>query len=104
MAPQHMELSCAVREFLQGVFTDRIIAFHNARSINLTPCDHFLWVHLKNKVYSTPPENTGELRESILNEANLLKASRPMVKRVIAGMRRKLQLCVGRKWRHVEEN
>ena len=98
-----------MREFLKGVFPDRIIALHDeiewpARSPDLTPCDYFLWRYLKNKVYSTPPENTGELRERILNEANLLKANRPMIRRVIAGMRRRLQLCVERKGRHVEGN
>ena len=64
-APAHESRS--VREFLQGVFTDRIIALHHAiewilRSLDRTHCDYFLWGHLKNKVYSTPQENIGELR------------------------------------------
>ena len=59
MAPQHKE----------------VVQCENwpPRSPDLTPCDYFLWGHLKNKVYSTPPENTGELRERIFNEVNLLK-------------------------------
>ena len=106
-APAHG--SRAMREFLQGVFTDGIIALHHAIewppiSPDLTPCDYFFWGRLKNKVYSTPPEDTGELRERILNEVNLLKANRPMVRRVIAGMRRKLQLWVERNGIHVEGN
>ena len=49
--------SRAVREFLQGVFTDSIIALHHAiewspRSLDLTPCDYLLKVHLKSEVYT----------------------------------------------------
>ena len=103
--------SRAVREFLQGVFTGRIIALYRAiewppRSPDLTPYDYFLWGHLKNKVYSTPPENTGELRERILNEVNLMKSNRTeeLLYCSLAGMQRILQLCVERSGRHVEGN
>ena len=52
----------------------------------------FLWGHLKSKLYFSPPENTDDL-----NEVNLLKGKQDLVKRVIAGMRRRLQVCVERK-------
>ena len=37
------------------------------RSPDLTPCDYFLWGHLKSKVYLTPPQDVEELRERITN-------------------------------------
>ena len=79
--------SRAVREFLQGVFTERIISHHHAiewppRSLDLIPCDYFLWGHFINKVYSTLPDNTGELRGRSLYEVNLLKENKFIVRRV----------------------
>ena len=99
----------AVRELLQNVFTDRIIALNHTikrpqRSPDLTPSDFFLRGHLKSKVYFSPPENTDDLKERIVNEVNLLKGKQDLVKRVIAGMRRKLQVCVERNGAHVEGN
>ena len=56
------------------------------------------------EIYSSRKHRRVE-REKILNEVNLQKANRPMVRRVIAGMRRKLQLLwVERNGRHVERN
>ena len=83
-----LKLSRAVRELLRNVFTDRIIALNHTiewppRSPDLTPCDFFLWGHLKSKV---------------------LKGKLDLVKRVIAGMRRKLQVCVERNGGRVERN
>ena len=52
----------------------------------------------------TPPENTDDLRERIVNEVNLLKENPNLVKRVFAGMRKRLQLCVDRNGAHVEGN
>ena len=89
-----------VREFLQGVFTDRIIALHHAiewppRSLELTSCQK------QSVLYSSCKHRRVE---RILNEINMLKTSRPIVRRVIAGMRRKLQLCIERNGRHITEN
>ena len=68
----------AVRHLLTDVFNNGIIALNHAiewppRSPDLTPCDFFLWGHLKSKVYSTSPANTEDLKEGISHEANLLK-------------------------------
>ena len=38
------------------------------RSPDLTPCDFFLWGHLKNRVYQTPPQDMAELRACIIQE------------------------------------
>ena len=40
---------------------------------DLTPCDSFLWGHLKNKVYATPPINVDDLRIRVTAEVNILK-------------------------------
>lgn len=106
-APAHR--SRAVQELLHANFNNRIIALNHPiewppRSPDLTPCDFFLWGHLKSKVYFSPPENTDDLRERIVNEVNLLKENPDLVKRVFAGMRKRLQLCVERNGGHVEGN
>ena len=55
-------------------------------------------------MYFSPPENTDDLRERIVNEANLLKENPNLVNRVFTGMRKRLQLCVHRNGAHVEGN
>ena len=75
-----------------------------SRSPDLTLCDYFLLGHLKSKVYFSPPENTDDLKERIENEVNLLEGNQDLGKRVIAGMRRRLQVCVERNEGHVEGN
>ena len=72
--------------------------------LNVTPCDFFLWRHLKSKVFFSPPENTSDLKEEIVNDVNLLKGKQDLGKRVITGMRRRLQVCVERNRRYVEGN
>ena len=49
------------RDILNDMFGHRVIGMgHNidwpARSPDLTPCDFFLWGHLKSKMFTTPPE------------------------------------------------
>ena len=34
---------------------------------NLTPCDYFLWGHIKNKVYDRNHENTNDVKTGISN-------------------------------------
>ena len=102
--------SRAVREFLQGVFTERIIALHRTiewppRLPNLTV--DTLWIFLvatpqkQSVLYSSRKHRKVE---RILNEVNLLIANRIIVRKIIAGMQRKLQLWVEKNGRHVEGN
>ena len=71
-APAHRLI--AVRDRLNDVFGNhRIIGLgHDVewppRSPDLTPCDFFLWGYLKDKVFSTPPQNINELRQKIVRE------------------------------------
>ena len=44
-----------------------------ARSPDLTPCDFFLWGHIKAKVYATPVPNMEELRRRIKLECRRVR-------------------------------
>jgi transposase len=104
-APCHR--SNVVKQLLTDVFNNRIIALNHViewppRSPDLTPCDFFLWGHLKSKVYSTPPANLEDLRERITYEVNLLKENPELVKKVMRAMRKKIELCAARNGGHVE--
>lgn len=106
-APAHR--TAAVREKLTDVFGNRIIALNHGiewppRSPDLTPCDFFLWGYLKSKVYSSPPRDTDELKQRIENEVNLLKGDAALVRRAVAGMRKRMQRCIQRNGRHTEGN
>ena len=64
---------------------------------NLTTCDYFLWVHLKSKVYATPPINVGELRVRITAEVSILKENPDLMKKIMRSMRKIAQLYVNKK-------
>ena len=68
----------------------------------ITPCDIFLSGHIKSKVYSTTPRDTDELRQRIEIEGNLLREDGALVRRVMAGTRHRMQLCVDRNGGYTE--
>ena len=45
-----------------------------------------------------------EKKESFINEVDLLKENQDLHKRVMAGMRGRMQVCVQRNGRHIEES
>lgn len=70
-APPHFSLQ--VRNYLNQEFPHRWIGRRGAiewpaRSPDLTPCDFFLWGHLKTKVYETLPRDLADLRQRIVEE------------------------------------
>ena len=84
-----------------------MIALYHARewpprSLDLTPCDFFLWGYLKDKVYTTPPQNIQGLRNRIEHEVEVLRQKPGMVRRAVADMRQQRQLCIERSDGHVE--
>jgi len=104
-APAHRLI--AVRDRLRELFAERVIALNHAvewppRSPDLTPCDYFLWGHLKNKVFSTPPRDLDDLQDRIRREVDALRNDPDMVRRVVQGMLSRCQLCVQREGGHVE--
>ena len=67
-APAHN--SRIVLNYLEDQFRHRLITTHGPirwppRSPDLTPCDFFLWGHVKNRVYSTQPRSIEDLEEKI---------------------------------------
>lgn len=65
-APAHRLI--AVRDRLRELFGHRVIALYEdvewpPRSPDLTPCDFFLWGYLKNKVYTSPPNDLNDLQK-----------------------------------------
>ena len=59
------------------------------RSPDLTPCDIFLWGHIKNQVYSSPPVTLEILRERIESEFDRLKEQPQQIRRVVRAMRKR---------------
>ena len=62
-----------VRDVLNDMFGHRVIGMSRnidwpARSPDLTPCDFFLWGHLKSKVFTAPPESLQILRQRVCDE------------------------------------
>ena len=105
-APAHRLIE--FRDRLNEVFGEnRVIALqHNVEwppcSPDLTPCDFFLWGYLKNKMFTTPPENIDVLRQRIIEEFNALRQQPEMIRHVMRRMHRRTIRCVQRNGGHVE--
>ena len=91
-----------VRDRLNAVFgNNRIIGLgHDVewppRSLDLTPCDFFLWGYIKDKVFSTPPRDIHELRQKLIREFNALREQPAFIRRPVRDMHRRTMLCVAR--------
>ena len=72
------------------------------RSPDLTPCDYFLWGHLKNKVFATPPHDLEELQGRIREEVDALRNDPAMLRRAVQEMLRRCDLYVERGGGRVE--
>ena len=60
----------------EQTFGERVWSLDNntewpMRSLELIPCDFFLWGYLKDKVFRTPPESLNVLLQRIITEGNL---------------------------------
>ena len=62
----------------------------------------FLWGHLKNIVYVTPPINVDDLRVRITTEVNILKEIPDLMKKVTRNMRKRVKVCINRNGGQVE--
>ena len=96
-----------VRHKLHEVFGNRVSGLGfcqiwSPRSPDLTPCDIFLWVHIKNQVYSSPPATLEILRERIESEFDRLKEQPQQIRRVVRAMRKRAIRCIEREGWHVE--
>lgn len=105
-APAHR--NNIVKTRLSEVFTHRIIGIGfdtewPPRSPDMTPCDYFLWGHVKNQVYSTVPTDLLDLRARIILVFEELKDNPNLIRKVMTSMRKRAQCCIERDGRHIEK-
>ena len=62
----------------------------------------FLWSYLKNKVFTSPPNNLNDLQNRIQNEVHALRNDPALTRRTFHAMRRRCELCIQRDGGHVE--
>ena len=62
----------------------------------------FLWGHLKNKVYATPPSNVDDLRIRSKAKVAIVKENPDLMKKVTRSMRKRTQVYVNRNGGQVE--
>ena len=73
------------------------------------PLDHlislpvtFWWGYLKNRVYTTPPQNREELQDRIRREVDVLRNNPDVIRKAVHDMIRRCGLCLARGGGHVE--
>lgn len=71
-----------------------------ARSPDLTPLDFFLWGHLKDLVFVTPPENIDDLRVRIRNACQSIPQD--MLINAARSVNRRCQICIANNGLHIE--
>ena len=64
--------------------------------------DFFLWGYLKDKVFSTTPQNIDVLRQRTVDMFNALRQQPDFIRRAVRDMHRRAILCVERNGGHVE--
>lgn len=94
-APAHKAMG--TRNFLRTIFENRVIALGWSpewapRSPDLTPCDFFLWGHMKPMVYREELKNHEQLRASIVNEFR--EIDQDHIRNACLSVRKRLQDCI----------
>jgi hypothetical protein len=87
---------------LNEVFENRLISrgLWPARSPDLNPCDFYLWVNLKDKVYSNNPHTLVGLRQSIRETISSIEFSE--LKLLSNNIFKRLEACLKVEGRHFE--
>lgn len=104
--PAHFRLG--VRQWLDQTYPHRWIGRGGpipwpARCPDLTPCDFYLWGHMKALVYTSPITTVEELRSRIRNAAEEIKTS--LTTRIIkTEVRRRLRACIRNRGSHFEQD
>lgn len=88
-----------VRSFLNENYSGKWIGREGpvgwpARSPDLTPLDYFLWGAMKQRVYATPINSEGDLRDRIINCANDIRNDPEMIKRATQQILMRATLCL----------
>lgn len=91
---------------LRHLFGDRLISRNGnmnwpARSPDLSMCDYFLWGFLKDSVYRSRPRTINELKARIRD--TIATISIEMLRRVTLNLCSRLQECVRREGRHLQD-
>jgi hypothetical protein len=102
-APPHR--TNVVSAFLNTTFGDQWMGQFGpvrwpARSPDLTPLDFYLWGHLKDLVYATPPQGPDDLRNRVTAACRLV--TNAMLQDVRDNLYRRLQTCVATEGGHIE--
>ncbi|CAH1383573.1 unnamed protein product, partial [Tenebrio molitor] len=63
-------------------------------SCDLTPCDFFLWLSIKNSIVSAPVVDMDDLRQRITNKFEEINNSPWMLENVIDSIERSVRLCM----------
>lgn len=89
---------------LRELFPGRLVSLHGdirwpARSPDLTPCDFFLWGHLKANVYRHRPQTIDELKAAIRQEIAAITPQ--LTQRVMQNFRNRLETCIGEEGHHL---
>ena len=68
-------------------------------SLDLNPCDFFLWGYVKSKVYEHRPSTLEHLKAAITEEINAIPHN--MLEKVMVNFRERLQNCIDIGGRHL---
>lgn len=84
--------------FLREFFGNRIISLNTdtiwpPRSCDLTPCDFFLWPHLKNSIFTTPIFDLNDLRQRIINKIEEINNAPWILQNVINSVKQRTLRC-----------
>ena len=90
---------------LREIFPGHVISLRGdigwpPHSIDLTPCDFFLWGYVKAKVYERP-QTLEALKEAIRQEVAAITPE--MIRKVMDKYREKLHQCINIQGRHLSD-
>ena len=94
-----------VLSWLHETFIENFISFKTEKilpshSPDLNPLDFFLWGYLKDKVYTPKPATFQDLKNAICRETE--KITPEMCESVIDNFKKKLNVIIAQKGRHIE--
>lgn len=104
-APPHS--SRRVTQWLNNTFGNKWIGRYGpvpwpARSPDLTPCDFYLWGHMKQIVYSTPTDSIQDLRQRVENAATQIRNRPEIFENVKHSLLRRARACLDADGGHFE--
>ena len=93
-------------DVLRDFFPSHLISLRGdiglpTRSPGLSPCDYFLWGHLKADVYKLRPTTIDELKAAIRQKVN--EILQEMTQRVMENFRNRLNQCIAVQGRYLED-